>query len=163
MLNDRYVRTHPDDVLAAIRRRHAGADAERALGHWLALDAERRAAATRRDDLARAVTHARAEGGAPAALTGERELRAAEDTLAELEAQARGLLLHLPNLPDPRVPDETTELRRWGEPPTFTFTPRPHDEIAAELGILDLPRAARLAGSRFPLLIGAGARLARAL
>ncbi|HEV2238503.1 MAG TPA: serine--tRNA ligase, partial [Ktedonobacterales bacterium] len=94
--------------------------------------------------------------------------RAAERALAAIEGEARAALLALPNLPDARVPDGATpaanvELRRWGQPPAFAFTPRPHWELGERLGILDLARATRLAGPRFPLLLGAGARLARAL
>ena len=82
--------------------------------------------------------------------------------------EAQGTLLRLPNLPDARVsPGRGSscyqELRRWREPPAFSFPPRRHDELGAALGILDLPRAVQLAGSRFPLLVGVGARLARAL
>lgn len=167
MLNDRYVRDHPDAVRAALRRRHAGPTAERALHDWLALDAQRRAAATRRDELARAASATRS-GDTVAARTAQRECDAATAALEVLEARARRLLMRLPNLPDPRVPDgagqaESVVLRTWGEPPAFPFTPRPHDELAAALGLLDLPRATKLSGPRFPLLTGMGARLQRAL
>lgn len=171
MLNDRYVRDHPDDVRAGLRRRHAGPDAEHALDAWLALDAQRREAAARRDELARALRTNAAAAGSEAAShrhAARHELDAATAALTELEARARRTLLGLPNLPDKRVPDGDSpaynvELRRWGEPPSFDFPPQRHDELAAALGILDLPRATKLAGTRFPLLVGAGARLARAL
>jgi seryl-tRNA synthetase len=153
MLDDRLARTRPEVVRAALRRRHAGAEAR--LDAWLALDARRRALAADRD--------AAASRGAPAS-----ERRAVERALAEVEREARATLLALPNLPDARVPDGATatanvELRRWGQPPAFAFTPRPHWELGERLGILDLARATKLAGPRFPLLLGAGARLARAL
>jgi seryl-tRNA synthetase len=170
MLNDRLLREHPEVVRASLRRRHAGGDAERALDRWLALDAQRRAAATRSDELARAIAAAQPEPGArsPADVSAlARERQSVEDALAVLEAEQRAVALLLPNLPDSRVPeggpDHNVELRRWGTPPTFDVAPRRHDELAAALGILDLPRATALAGSRFPLLLGAGARLARAL
>src|SRR5579872_3006774 len=169
MLNDRYVRDHPDAVRAALRRRHAGPAVERALHDWLALDAQRRAAATRRDELARAASATRdGDTDTVAARTAWRECDAATAALEVLEARARRLLMRLPNLPDVRVPDgagpeDSVVLRTWGEPPAFDFTPKPHDELAAALGILDLPRATKLAGSRFPLLVGMGARLQRAL
>lgn len=171
MLNERSVREHPDETLAALRRRHAGSDAERALEQWLALDAGRRATATRRDALARRVAELRAAGGTtagPDLHAAEHELRAVEEALVVVTAQARRTLQRLPNLPDARVPggdgpDRNVELRRWGEPPAFDFTPQRHDELGAALGILDLPRATKVAGPRFPLLVGAGARLARVL
>ena len=91
----------------------------------------------------------------------EERLRAAEQ---ELEAR----LLELPNLAHSSVPvgaDEAAnqEIRRFGSPPDFDFEPKPHHELATALGMLDLPRAAKLSGSRFAVLTGAGARLERAL
>lgn len=166
MLSDRYVRDHPDAVRAGLRRRHTGTEMERALNEWLALDTERRAAATRRDELAR--IPATIQGDTSAIRTAQRERAAATATLEALEAQTRDLLMRLPNLPDARVPDgaipaESVVLRTWGAPPVFPFPPKHHDELATTLGILDPPRAAKLAGSRFPLLVGMGARLVRAL
>jgi seryl-tRNA synthetase len=99
------------------------------------------------------------EVGAAAA---ERETR-----LGAIEEEIRGLLLHRPNLPLPEVPSGGVEsnvvLREWGEMPQFDFTPKPHWELGEALGILDLPRGAKVAGSGFPLYVGLGARLERAL
>jgi seryl-tRNA synthetase len=75
--------------------------------------------------------------------------------------------LALPNFPAAAIPDGDATanrvVRTWGEPPRFDFTPRPHWELGAALGILDLPAGAKLAGSGFPLFRGPGARLVRAL
>ena len=166
MLSERYVRDHPEAVRDGLRRRQAGSEAERALEEWLALDAQRRAAAARRDELARAV--ATIQGDTMAIRTAQRERDAANAAVEVLEAGARRILMRLPNLPDARVPDgagpaESVVLRTWGEPMELGFAPKHHDEVAAALGILDLPRATKLAGSRFPLLLGMAARLARAL
>lgn len=171
MLHDRYVREHPDEIRAQLRRRHAGAEAERTLEQWLALDAQRRAAATRHDALARSVADLKRFASAADSATiraAERERVAAEEAHIILDAQARRLLSRLPNMPDSRVPDgsgpaENVVLRHWGELPTFAFAPKRHDEIGAALGILDLPRATKLSGPRFPLLVGLAARLSRAL
>lgn len=171
MLYERALRAHPDDIRAGLRRRHAGPEALRTFDIWLALDAERRALATRYDALASPHALASPQGSAAAAHEPP-DLAAARRTLgadvARLEAEARLLLLQLPNLPDPRVPDgadaaQNRELRRWGDLPTLPFAPRRHEDVGAALGILDLPRATRMSGTRFPLLIGAGARLARSL
>src|SRR5690242_3837127 len=100
MLNERYVREHADETLAGLRRRHAGPDAERALEQWLALDAGRRATATRRDALARRVADLRAAGGTtagPDLHAAEHELRAVEEALVVVTAQARRTLQRLPN------------------------------------------------------------------
>ena len=91
-----------------------------------------------------------------------------ENQLAEVEAEFLRQMLEVPNLPDPSVPlgkddTENTVLRSEGELPRFSFTPRPHWEIGVDLGILDFDRGVKIAGSRFYVLTGAGARLQRAL
>jgi seryl-tRNA synthetase len=77
-------------------------------------------------------------------------------------------MLTLPNLPAPSVPvgssaAENKEVRRWGDPRRFDFPAKNHWDIGEELGILDFARAAKIAGARFALYKGAGARLERAL
>jgi len=87
--------------------------------------------------------------------------------LSRAEEGIRGILLSLPNLPHPEVPPGDEEcnqlIREWGEKASFSFEPRPHWELGEELGILDLQRGAKVSGSGFPLLKGAGARLQRGL
>lgn len=84
------------------------------------------------------------------------------------EERLQSLLLLIPNLPHESVPigvgsEDNVEVRRWGEPRAYDFKPKPHWELGEELGILDLGRAAKLSGSRFAVLKGAGALLERAL
>ncbi len=91
----------------------------------------------------------------------EERMRAAEQELEER-------LLELPNLAHESVPvgsdeDANREIRRVGSPPSLSFEPKAHHELGTALGMLDLPRAAKLSGSRFAVLTGAGARLERAL
>jgi seryl-tRNA synthetase len=86
----------------------------------------------------------------------------------EAEKSMQELLAGLPNIPDKDVPvgpDEAAnrEVRRWGEPREFDFEPKDHVDIGEALGILDLERATKIAGTRFAILNGAGARLERAL
>ena len=88
--------------------------------------------------------------------------------LTEVEAEFRDAMLRIPNPPDPEVPvapDESGNVvqKVWGEIPAFTFTPQAHWEIGERLGIIDVERGVKIAGSRFYLLRGAGARLQRAL
>ncbi len=95
-------------------------------------------------------------------------LKESEDRLQIVERELNDLLLVLPNLPHTSVPpgkspEDNVEVRRWGTPRTFEWEPRPHWEIGEDLGILDLLRAARMAGTRFPLLRGDGALMERAL
>ena len=158
MLSERLLRTHPDRAREGLLRRGAGAEALAALERWLALDTERRALASEHDQQA---TQER-QDGEPAAL------KALRSRLAALEDEQRALLADIPNLPRDDTPDgrdasANVELRRWGTPLAFEFTPKRHDELATALGILDLPRATKLAGPRFPLLVGDGARLLRTL
>ena len=103
------------------------------------------------------------------------ELARSPDEVSEKEARMRSAeqeleqrLLELPNLAHESVPagvdeDANHEIRRAGFPPAFDFEPKAHHELGAALGMLDLPRAAKLSGSRFAILTGAGARLERAL
>lgn len=95
-------------------------------------------------------------------------IRHAEGPLTEAEASFERFMLTLPNLPHPSVhvgtsEAENREVRRWGEPPTFDFTPKNHWDVGEELGILDFDRAAKIAGARFAVYRDAGARLERAL
>lgn len=155
MLSERLVRTHPERIREGLRRRGSAAETLAALERWLALDGERRTLAGEHDTLAAQ----RGDGSA---------LRAARARLKTLEDEQRALLARIPNMPRDDAPDgndasANVELRRWGMPPTFAFVPKRHDELAAALGVLDLPRATKLSGPRFPLLLGEGARLLRAL
>ena len=96
------------------------------------------------------------------------KIKGNDDRLKEIEARLEEFLLTLPNIPHDSVPegqDETANkiVRTWGEKPVLDFEPLPHWELGELLGILDLPRASKLAGSRFSVLTGAGALLERAL
>jgi seryl-tRNA synthetase len=96
------------------------------------------------------------------------QIKIADEKIDQLDAKQRDLMLTIPNLLHPSVPtgkgsEDNVEVRRWGTPPQFTFTPRPHWELGESAGILDLQRAVKIAGTRFALYRGAGARLERAL
>jgi seryl-tRNA synthetase len=98
---------------------------------------------------------------------GER-IRTLDAELKTLDAAIEELLAQVPNVPHPSVPkgqsdEENVEVRRWGTPRSFDFTPRPHEQLGEALGLLDLERAAKMAKSRFAVLWGAAARLERAL
>ena len=96
------------------------------------------------------------------------QLQAAERRLEEIQAELTGILLGIPNLPHDSVPDgaderDNREVRRWGEPPAFTFEPRDHVDVGERLGLLDFEAAAKITGARFMTLAGPLARLHRAL
>ena len=182
MLDIALIRRDPDRVREALLRR--GLDPS-PVAEVLRYDEEYRSALT-------AVERAKAEKNRLSAAIGEAEDKAAAarevrpkldelaQRIAELEERARTLSLsdarsplralldNMPNLLDDSVPDgaderANVEVRRWGEPRRFDFTPKPHWELGERLGILDFARASKLSGSRFAVLSGAGARLARAL
>jgi seryl-tRNA synthetase len=91
-----------------------------------------------------------------------------DERITELDDIQRALLLTIPNVPHSTVPvgssaADNVEVRRWGAPPKFDFTPRPHWEVAERAGILDLSAAAKITGARFAVYKSWGARLERAL
>ena len=91
-----------------------------------------------------------------------------EKKAAGADARLREILTSIPNVPHASVPignsaDANVEARRWGTPPKFDFTPKPHWELGEQLGALDLERAAKLSGARFAVYWALGARLERAI
>jgi seryl-tRNA synthetase len=95
-------------------------------------------------------------------------IKAAEERLRVVEERVRDAALRIPNVPHSSVPPgndpaDNQEVRRWGAIPSFAFTPKPHWDLGEALGILDFERAAKIAGTRFAVLSGLGARLERAL
>ncbi len=96
------------------------------------------------------------------------EIKRGDEEIARLDPQVQDFMLSMPNLPHASVPQGhdaqcNVEVRRWGSPPKFDFAPKPHWEVGERAGILDLARAAKIAGARFALYRGLGARLERAL
>ncbi len=178
MLDPVFVRDNPDLVDARLRSR--GMDPSADLAALAVLEASRRRVLPEVEGLKRdqnasgeAVARAKKAGEDPSAVFAENKARGArikelEAELAEIEAKRDALLLTLPNLPHESVPvgtsaDDNVEVRRWGTPKTFSFTPKPHWDLGAALGILDFERATRMSGARFAVLMGAGAQLSRAL
>ena len=91
-----------------------------------------------------------------------------DDKVREVESQIEYKLMRIPNVPNPNVPQGTTdednvEVRKWGEIPEFNFDHKAHWDIGTDLGILDFETGAKITGSRFTLYKGLGARLERAL
>jgi seryl-tRNA synthetase len=96
------------------------------------------------------------------------EIKAVDDKAKDVIQHLSNLLLTFPNIPHESVPVGTDEkanevVREWGEKPVLDFEPLAHWDLGEMLGIIDFPRAAKMAGARFSLLTGAGARLERAL
>lgn len=179
MLDLKRIREEPAVVRARLGRRGKPELLEQ-IDQLLALDEERRAVISRvdnlrarRNEVSPQVGRLKQSGKHEEAEPLIREMRelgdemdAAEARRTAVEEAVRSILVVLPNLPDDIVPlgDETHNqiVREWGEE-CKPGTPRPHWEIGEALGLLDLPRGTKVAGSGFPLFVGQGARLQRAL
>lgn len=167
------IRQNPDAVKEAMKKRDANVPIDRIL----TLDRTRRAIISetdtlraRRNEVSREIGRSKER---PQELIEEMRsvggrIRELEDQLSEADDELDDLMLKVPNLPDesaPVGPDESAniEVRREGELPSFDFEPKEHWDIAEELGVVDFERGVRLAGSRFFVLRGLGAKLQRAL
>lgn len=171
-----YFRDHLDVFTEMAKRRGAALDFEA----FRALDKERRGLITAAEQLKAERNKAsdeiarrkKAKENADA-LLGEMKqvserIKAADERIAALNATQSELMLTVPNLLDRSVPEgrgsaDNVEIGRWGTPPKFEFKPKPHWELGENAGILDFERAVKIAGTRFALYRGAGARLERAL
>jgi seryl-tRNA synthetase len=180
MLDSKYVREHPEEVRAGLRRRGIELD----LAEFLELDDKRRKSQQdveglrrKRNEVSEEIGRLRKAG--QAADDKVAEMRAVGDAIAQLESAMRSaeeaqrsILLNLPNIPHASVPDGTdetgnVEVKRWSpqgtEPPVMPFAPKPHWDLAEYLDIIDFDRAAKITGARFALYKDMGARLERAL
>jgi seryl-tRNA synthetase len=178
MLDPAFVRDHHDLVRTALVNR--GMEADALLDALSPLDERRRALIVEVENLKRDQNAAAAEvakrkkaGEDVAALVDVnrargQQVKERDAALQALEDERRNLLLLIPNVPHASVPigrnaDDNREVRRVGDPPALDFEPKPHWDLGPELGILDFERGTKIAGARFTVLMGQGARLARAL
>jgi seryl-tRNA synthetase len=178
MLDPALVRDRLDDVRTGLRNR--GLMVDRELEQLATLEARRRRVIPELEGLKREqnaagdqVARAKRQGQDASELFAASKQRAQrirqlEIEQEQIEQQRIAVLIGLPNLPHATVPiassaDGNVEVRREGTPRQFNFPVKPHWDIGPALGILDFERATKLSGSRFSVLVGAGARLARAL
>jgi seryl-tRNA synthetase len=178
MLDPALVRDHTEIVRAGLRSR--GLDPDAALEHIITLETARRRLIpeieglkreqnTAGDEIARAKRQGLDIGTVQVTNRARgQQIKQLSTQLDVIEHQRNGALLVLPNLPHPSVPTgksaaDNVEVRRHGEPRSFDYDPQPHWDLGPALGILDFERAVKIAGARFSVLSGAGARLARAL
>jgi len=177
MLDVKLLRSDYDKVKQALVNRGKSAEL---IAEFPALDAKRREVQqeteqlkNRRNVVSQEVAQLKRTGGDAEALivemreVGDR-IKEMDDALRELDSQVDDIMLSLPNIPHESVPigaseEDNVEIRRIGEPTAFGFEPKPHWDLAAELGILDFEAAAKVTGSRFVFYRGLGARLERAL
>jgi seryl-tRNA synthetase len=178
MLDLGFVRDNLPRVEEMLRQR--GADPVAVLKDFREVDTQRRQAITeaetmkaRRNRASEDISKLKKAGqDATAAIAETKDLReqiqTREKTAAELDARLHEILAGIPNIPHASVPvghgaEENVEVRRWGAPPRFDFAPKPHWELGAELGVLDLERAVKLTGARFAVYWDLGAKLERGL
>ena len=178
MLDPSYIRDHIEEVRAGLRNR--GLDPDKALEEIATLETARRrlipeveslkrAQNTSGDEIARAKRML--QDTAPvqqANRARSQQIKQLGFQLDSIEHRRTEAVLQLPNLPHSSVPvgksaAENLEVRRAGEPRAFDFTPQPHWDLGPALGIIDFERGTKIAGARFTVLSGAGARLSRAL
>ncbi len=178
MLDIELLRKNPEFVKERLGLRKE--DYPRLVDEALRLDEERRsilreleALRAERNALSKEIGRRKSKGEQTAELEGKvkeikEKIEGLEDKLSKVEEQLKRVMLSIPNIPHQSVPvgkDETenVEVRRWGVPRDFDFEPKAHYEIGEALGILDFERGASLAGSRFTVMWGWGAKLERAL
>ena len=179
MLDIKFVRENPDVIDAACAsRQNAHWDREK----FFELDAERRSVIAEveslqaeRNAISKQIGLFMREGKKDEAEAAKQQVSANKERIAELD-QRRGsveeeltaLVAAIPNIPDESVPygvddSDNPEVRRWGTPTEFDFEPKAHWDLGVDLGIIDFDRGVKLAGTRFYLLGGLGARMERAL
>jgi seryl-tRNA synthetase len=178
MLDPALVRDHIEEVRTGLRNR--GLEIDKSLEEIATLETARRRLIpeieglrrlqnTSGDEVARARRQGKETGDIQeASRAGKQQIKQLSVQLESVEHQRDKALLMLPNLPHATVPigktaAENVEVRKHGEPRPFDFEPKAHWDLGADLGIIDFERATRIAGARFSVLSGAGARLERAL
>ncbi|MGD8578851.1 MAG: serine--tRNA ligase, partial [Lysobacterales bacterium] len=176
MLDPQQLRNDPEAVAAALASRGYDLD----VAAWRDLETRRKDLQVRTQDLqnrknqsARSIGQAKARGEDIQPLLDEvgslgEELGHLEAEFGEVHARQQAWLMDMPNLPLEGVPEgedenDNVEIRRWGEPADYGFTPRDHVELGALHGLMDAESAAKLAGARFTVLKGELSRLHRAL
>src|SRR5512141_2199811 len=178
MLDPIFVREHVEEVRAGLRNR--GIDADKALEEIATLETARRRMIPELEGLKRQqntsgdeIARAKRQGLDTAPVQEANRARGVQIKqlsvqLDNVELSKNRAMLQLPNLPHASVPvgksaADNVEVRRVGEPRAFDFEPLPHWDLGGNLGIIDFERGTRIAGARFTVLSGAGARLSRAL
>lgn len=175
MLDIKFVREHLEEVKTMLKNRNNDLD----ISDFTNLEQERRRLLNeteelkaKRNSVSKEVSVLKKEGKDASAIIAEMrevgdKISALDAKVKEVEKKLRDLLLHIPNMPKADVPigkdeNDNPEVRRVGEPREFTFEPKEHWDIGADLDILDADRAAKVTGARFTFYKGMGARLERA-
>ncbi len=176
MLDIRYVQENKKDVVEALNNRNTEADIDALLNAHeerkaIILEADRLKA--NRNNFSKEIGFIIKSGGSADEIKEQvrkigEEISSLDERIRDLDIKIEHFLLHIPNIPSKDVPVGNSEsdnpiVRSWGEIKSFDFDPLPHWDLGSSLGLFDLERGAKIAGSGFPLYTGDGARLQRAL
>lgn len=179
MLDLKKIRNNPEEVKKALLNR--GEDfKESTIDEILALDEERRnilvdveALKSKRNQVSAEIPKLKKAGQDVTAIMAEMreigdKIKADDARVSEIDEKMQYIMLRIPNIPNPQVPEGETdedniEIKKWGEPKKFTYEPKAHWDLGTDLKILDFERAGKIAGSRFTIYKGLGARLERSI
>jgi len=178
MIDPRIIKDDIEGLRALLRKRRMEGAVD--LDRLKAIDEERRACMMKVDELrekrnriSKEIGMRKAKGEDTAELMAQvegigDEIKAHADRLESLEQAFTEMHLSLPNILHDSVPEgkseaDNTVVKTWGEKPSFSFTPKPHYDLGADLGILDFERGVKIAGTRFYLYRGLAARMERAI
>ncbi len=177
MLDIRLIREKKDLVKEGVRKK---GENDACVDEAFNLDEQRRlllqkveALKSRKNAVSNQVAKMKAKGEDAATVIGEMrsvadEIKAMDEQLRIIEEQLRAILLQIPNIPDPSVPVGKTPadnkvIDTWGAPPVIDFPPLAHWDLMEKLHIIDFPRGTKITGAGFPVYVGKGAKLERAL
>lgn len=176
MLDIKILRTEPDRIREALKKRNNDLDITPAIE----LDVKRRALLTdaeqkkaKQNEITKQIPAMKKEGKNTDEIFAEMrklsdEIKEDDAEISKIDEELRNFMLRIPNIPNPEVPvgaddSENVEIRRFSEPRKFDFEPKAHWDLGVDLDILDFDRGAKIAGSRFTVYKGLGARLERAV
>lgn len=176
MLDIKILRQEPERIKEALKKRNNDLDIEPAI----VLDKERRAILTeveqkkaKQNEISKQIPQLKKAGENTDSIFVEmkelsNEIKADDEKVREIDEKLQNFMLRIPNIPNAEVPvgaddSENVEIRKFGEPRKFDFEPKAHWDIGTDLDILDFERGTKVAGTRFTVYKGLGARLERAV
>ena len=179
MLDLKRIRTNPEEIKKSLSNRGEDFDVS-VIDEVVALDEERRkilveveALKGRRNQVSSEIPKLKKAGEDVTPIMAEmktlgEEIKGHDIQLSEIDDKIEYIMLRIPNIPNPSVPEgesdeDNVEIKRWGEPTKFKFEPKAHWDLGTDLDILDFERGGKVAGSRFTVYKGLGARLERAI
>ena len=179
MLDLKRIRTNPEEIKKALTNRGEDFDTS-VIDELIALDEERRkilveveALKSKRNQVSAEIPKKKKAGEDVTAIMAEMrelgdEIKEFDVKTNEIDEKIKYIMLRIPNIPHPSVPEgesdeDNVEIKRWGEPTKFDFEPKAHWDLGTDLDILDFERGGKVAGSRFTIYKGLGARLERSI